>query len=155
MGSIGRSIFAKDRDRSKKIDLSKTGVILATAFGPHNTTFSFLDDILEYGEDSVSAIKFSHSVHNAAASYIALLLKITGPTLTVTQIKFPIQHALILAANWLNDDTCDNVLVCCVDEKGELYDEVARKKLNLKKNGNISPFSFSKNARHHWPHLAI
>ena len=49
----------------------KLGIILATAFGPHVTTFSFLDDILTYGDAGVSPTLFSHSVHNAAASYIA------------------------------------------------------------------------------------
>jgi 3-oxoacyl-[acyl-carrier-protein] synthase II len=136
----------KKLNTGKQIDLSRTGVILATAFGPHNTSFSFLDDILEYGEDNVSAIKFSHSVHNAAASYIALLLGITGPTLTVTQIKFPVQHALTLASCWLNSNACDNVLVCSVDEKGELFNEVAKRKLNIAKTGNLNPLSFSEKA---------
>jgi len=36
---------------NKKADL---GVIVSTAFGPHATTFRFLDDILDYGETNVS-----------------------------------------------------------------------------------------------------
>jgi len=129
-----------------EMDLAKTGLILTTAFGPHNTTFSFLDDIIEYGEDNVSAIKFSHSVHNAAASYIALLLNITGPTVTITQFKSPVHHAFNLAECWLKDNVCDTVLVCCVDERGEVFDIAAKYKLNISKTGSINPMEFSNNA---------
>jgi 3-oxoacyl-[acyl-carrier-protein] synthase II len=129
-----------------KFNLDRTGLILATAFGPHNTNFSFLDDILEYGENNVSAIKFSHSVHNAAASYIALLFNITGPTVTVTQFKFPIQHALNLASCWLNDNICDNVLVCCVDERGAVFDIAAEYKLNISRTNKLNPLNYSNNA---------
>jgi 3-oxoacyl-[acyl-carrier-protein] synthase II len=55
----------------RSFDGKSTGVILATAFGPHVTTFGFLDDILDYGDANVSPSKFSNSVHNAAVSYIA------------------------------------------------------------------------------------
>ena len=128
------------------INLDKTGLILTTAFGPHNTTFSFLDDILEYGESNVSAIKFSHSVHNAAASYIALLLNITGPTVTVTQFNFPVQHALNLASCWLKDNVCENVLVCSVDERGNVFDIAAKHKLNISETNSIDPLNYSNNA---------
>ncbi|MCP4176379.1 MAG: hypothetical protein GY756_01270 [bacterium] len=131
----------------EEMDLSRTGIILATAFGPHNTAFSFLDDIIEYGENNVSAIKFSHSVHNAAASYIALLLGITGPTLTVTQFKFPVQHAFILAQSWLESNICDNVLVCCVDEKGGVFNNIAKQKLSIAENGSDLKPSFSINSK--------
>ncbi len=47
---------------------------MATAFGPHVTTFNFLDDILDHGDAAVSPTTFSNSVHNAAASYIAMAL---------------------------------------------------------------------------------
>jgi 3-oxoacyl-[acyl-carrier-protein] synthase II len=52
-------------------DRGKLGIILSTAFGPHTTTFGFIDDILDFGDSSVSPTKFSNSVHNAAASYIS------------------------------------------------------------------------------------
>ena len=75
----------------------RTGIILATSFGAHQTTFDFLDDIIDYGEAQVSPTTFSNSVHNAAVSYIASVLDITGPTLTVTRFSFPFQSALQLA----------------------------------------------------------
>lgn len=70
-------------------ETKRLGVIVATAFGAHVTNFEFLDDILDYGETSVSPTIFSNSVHNAAASYISSTLAIQGPTLTVTRFFFP------------------------------------------------------------------
>ena len=68
---------------------NRMGIILSTAFGAHQTTFDFLDTIIDYGDAQVSPTIFSNSVHNAAASYIASALDITGPTLTVTRFSFP------------------------------------------------------------------
>ncbi len=75
----------------RDIAQKKLGIILATAFGPHVTTFNFLDDILDHGDAAVSPTTFSNSVHNAAASYIAMSLNIKGPTLTITQFQFSFQ----------------------------------------------------------------
>lgn len=46
-------------------------MIVASSFGPHRTTCAFLDDLLDYREEDVMPTTFSHSVHNAAASYAA------------------------------------------------------------------------------------
>ena len=115
---------------NKDINLENTGIIVATAFGPHNTTFSFLDELLEYGEKNVSPIKFSNSVHNAAASYVAQLFGIRGPVSTITDFNNPVEEAFILASCWLNSNMCDNILLCTVDERGEIYNQAYDKILN-------------------------
>jgi 3-oxoacyl-[acyl-carrier-protein] synthase II len=120
----------------------KIGIILATAFGPHVTTFAFLDDILDYGDTGVSPTTFSNSVHNAATSYIATSLKIKGPTLTVTQFRFSFQTALQLAEVWLAQGRCDYVLVGAVDQYGEVLDYVSDHKLTTAPDGKIRPFTF-------------
>jgi 3-oxoacyl-[acyl-carrier-protein] synthase II len=94
----------------KDISQKKLGIILTTAFGPHVTTFNFLDDILDHGDAAVSPTTFSNSVHNAAASYIAMSLNIKGPTLTITQFQFSFQSGLQLAQAWLDQGRCDYVL---------------------------------------------
>ncbi len=119
------------------------GIIVATAFGPHTTTFRFLDDILDYGDANVSPTIFSHSVHNAAASYIASTLQAHGPTLTLTQFDFPFHHALVLAEAWLREGRCDTVLVGTVDELGPVMAYVCREKLRIAPDGKIQPFCFS------------
>ena len=138
-------IAASDAIKDSGVDINKnrTGIILSTAFGAHKTTFDFLDDIIDYGEVGVSPTIFSNSVHNAAASYIASALDITGPTLTVTRFSFPFQSALQLAQTWINDDRCEHVLVGAVDVCGEVMRYCFDKKLGTSEDGKIRPFNFS------------
>lgn len=122
---------------------SSLGIILATAFGPHVTTFRFLDDILDYGDTNVSPTVFSHSVHNAAASYIALVLGARGPTLTVTQFAHSFHQALIIAQAWLWERRCEYILVGSIDQCGTVMEYICRQKLRLAEDGKIKPFLFS------------
>ncbi|MEW5802671.1 MAG: beta-ketoacyl synthase N-terminal-like domain-containing protein [bacterium] len=124
-------------------DAPSLGIIHATALGPHTTTFRFLDDILDYGEANVSPTAFSHSVHNAAASYIASVLDIRGPTITVSQFVFSFHQALLLAQSWLEEKRCDFVLVGSTDECGQVMEYICRQKLHIADDGRIKPFHFS------------
>ncbi|MCK5529062.1 MAG: beta-ketoacyl synthase chain length factor [Kiritimatiellae bacterium] len=87
------------------------GIIISTQFGPHLTTFSFLDDIIDYSDKETSPTKFSHTVHNAAASYVATALGCRGPISTVTNFKHPYKDALMLAQCWLAEGRVKRVLV--------------------------------------------
>ncbi len=122
---------------------NRMGIILSTAFGAHQTTFDFLDTIIDYGETQVSPTIFSNSVHNAAVSYIASALDITGPTLTVTRFSFPFQSAFQLAQLWLLDGRCDSVLVGVADECGEVMRFIFDRKLSTAPDGKVRPFHFS------------
>jgi 3-oxoacyl-[acyl-carrier-protein] synthase II len=119
------------------------GIILATAFGPHSTTFSFIDDMLDYGDKNASPTKFSNSVHNAAASYISSVLDCRGPAVTLAQFSFQFQNALALAGIWLNEGRCRRVLCGCSDELNRVMEYVCGIKLENAKDGRIRPFSFS------------
>ncbi len=121
----------------------RLGIILATAFGPHSTTFSFIDDILDYGDANASPTKFSNSVHNAAASYVSSVLGSRGPTVTIAQFSFPFQNALALADIWLNEGRCDHVLCGCADEMNTVMEYVCKMKLKTAEDGKIRPFIFS------------
>jgi 3-oxoacyl-[acyl-carrier-protein] synthase II len=110
-------------------NLERVGVVFATAFGPHTTTFSFLDEILKYGDAGVSPTIFSNSVHNAAVSYISNTLKIKGPTWTVTRFRDPFYQALLLAQVWLEEGRCDQVLVGAGDECGTVLEYICSQKL--------------------------
>jgi 3-oxoacyl-[acyl-carrier-protein] synthase II len=121
----------------------KLGIISSTAFGPHVTTFNFLDDILDHGDAAVSPTTFSNSVHNAAASYIAMSLDIKGPTLTITQFLFSFQSALQLAQAWLDQGRCDYVLAGAVDQYGDVLGYVSDHKLTTAADGKIKPFTFN------------
>ena len=140
-------LAAWDAVQDSGIDLdeikSSLGIIVATAFGAHATTFRFLDDILDYGDDNVSPTAFSNSVHNAAGSYIASVLGNHGPVLTVTQFAFSFHQALILAKSWISEGRCDNVLVGSVDEHASVMEYICSRKLKIASDGKIRPFQFS------------
>jgi len=119
------------------------GIILATAFGPQVTAFRFLDEIIDYGDASVSPTLFSHSVHSAAASYVASALRNHGPTVTVTQFTFSFQQALALALAWIQEGRCESVLVGSVEECGTVMEYVCSRKLNIASDGKIKSFEFS------------
>ncbi len=95
---------------------AQRGIIVTTAFGPHRTTFEFLDEILDFGDCAVSPTKFSHSVHNAAAAYIAMMLDSRGPACTVTDFQQPLYAGLLTAAVWLREKRCNDVLVGYTEE---------------------------------------
>lgn len=126
----------------KDLNRNRVGIITATALGAHVTTFDFLDNILEYGDASVSPTTFSNSVHNAAASYISSALGIEGPTLTVTQFFFAFHSALQLAQVWLNEGRCDYVLAGAVEQYGDVLAYIHDTKLTPAPDGRIRPFNF-------------
>jgi 3-oxoacyl-[acyl-carrier-protein] synthase II len=118
------------------------GIVVGTAFGPHATTFRFLDEILDYTETNVSPTLFSHAVHNAAASYISTALGSRGPALTLTSFALSFHHALLLAETWLREGRCNYVLAGSVDECHPVLEYICARKLNIPQDGKISPFSF-------------
>lgn len=128
------------------METGRVGIILATAFGPHVTTFDFLDGILEFGEASASPTAFSNSVHNAAASYVSSALDIKGPTLTVSRFRFSFHSALQLAKGWLDQGRCDYLLVGAVEQYGDVLGHVSERILGSAADGVISPFSFNPTA---------
>lgn len=123
-------------------DKQNLGIIVSTALGPHATTFKYLNDILDYGDAGPSPTLFSHSVHNAAASYIAATLECRGPTLTISQFGLSFHHALILARAWLDEGRCDYVLAGSVDECSPAMEYIVSQKTALAADGRIHPFTF-------------
>ena len=68
------------------------GLILGTAFGPMETNFEVLDQVIT--EQPASPTLFSHSVFNATAGYMATTFGIKGCALTVTDFAYPFFRAL-------------------------------------------------------------
>ena len=143
MSVLAAADAVQDSGIGATLDKSRLGIIVATALGPHVTTFSFLDGILDFGDAAVSPTAFSHSVHNAAASYIAMTLETRGPTLTVTHFDFAFHQAVLLAQTWLVEGRCDSVLVGAVDELGAVMQTVCGQMLTPAVDGRIKPFACS------------
>ena len=98
----------------------RTALVTWSALGPHRTVFATLDDILDYPEELMLPTKFSHSVQNAAASYLGTILRITGPTFATTGFDDPKAEALVLAKTLLRTGDCSRALVVGIAEKGAL-----------------------------------
>lgn len=63
----------------------RTGVVLATAFGPSSYSEGLLRQILLEGPEAASPILFMESVANAPAAQIAIASKARGPSVTICQ----------------------------------------------------------------------
>ena len=72
----------------------EVGVFIGTAFGPLETNFESLGSLIDDGEGHISPTLFSHSVYNAAAGYVARLLDIRGPAMTITNYGWPFLIAM-------------------------------------------------------------
>jgi 3-oxoacyl-[acyl-carrier-protein] synthase II len=110
------------------------GLIVTSGLGPHCRGFKFLDDILDSGDSNALPTDFSHSVHGAAASYIAGLLDLRGPSLTTTDFEIGFEQAVLLAQCWLHQGTCRRVLVGAVEELGDTQIHMASRILSGRKS---------------------
>ena len=106
----------------------RTGLILATALGPHATVFRYVSEMLDFGGEKASPTLFSQSVHAAAASMIAASAGLHGPVLTLSDLASPFPEALALAEAWLEGGRCDTVLVAAADELSDVLAHVVRRK---------------------------
>ena len=103
-----------------------TALITYSVLGPHATVFATLDDILDYPEDLILPTKFSHSVVNAAASYIGTELGITGATFAFVGFEDVRGESLSFAKALLSGGICRRALVVGVEEKGLLTETLSK-----------------------------
>lgn len=88
-----------------------------TAYGPAVTNCRVLDDILDYPEDQILPTCFSHSVLNAASSYVGAALRLHGPAFAIAGFEDAFREAVDLARTLLAGKCCRRVLVIAADEK--------------------------------------
>ena len=124
-------------------DRTSVGVVVGSGFGPHATTFRFLDDKNVQIVAAASPTAFSHSVHNSAASNISSALELRAQTLTDTQFAFSFHSAVLVAAAWLAEGRCRHVLVGAVEECGDVMERIAAHVVNLPAGGRIRPLTFA------------
>ena len=103
-------------DSGARKTTGRRGLIVATGYGAMRTTFEFLDSAINDGDTCSSPIKFSNSIHNAAAAHISIFLGETGPGLSISQFEMSIPSAFLTAIRWLDQGRVDSVVVGGVDE---------------------------------------
>ena len=128
--------WARAENARAGVPKEQIGLIVTSGLGPHCRGFTFLDDILDHGDSDALPTDFSHSVHGAAASYIAGLLDLRGPSLTTTDFEIGFEQAILLAQCWLDQGTCRRVLVGAVEELGPTMIQMASQIPEAK---NLSP----------------
>ncbi len=115
----------------------RIGLFLCSGFGPHCRGFRFLDGIIDSGDTAASPTDFSHSVHGAASAYISRLLDLRGPSLNTTDFEIGFEEAIRVAQCWLNEGTCDRILVGAVEELGAVFEWCAGRMIEA--NSRITP----------------
>jgi 3-oxoacyl-[acyl-carrier-protein] synthase II len=117
---------------------SETGIVFGSALGPQNSSFSFLDSIMDGGDNCASSIAFTNSVHSTAAAQVAITLGIRGPVRTITAFAHTVGAAFASALNWITSRTVKRVLVIL----GEEISAVQQYSMANKETcGPIRPFS--------------
>lgn len=121
---------------------AELGIIATTALGPHHTTFAFLDEILDFGDAGVSPTRFSHSVHNAAAAYVAIMLGSRGPTSTIADFTNPLHAGCLLASVWLREGRCQQALVSYTEESSWPMEYIACQLQGGERTAPLQPLHF-------------
>jgi len=119
MALLGCFLALKDADMLHAKH-GKMGIIIATGYGSTCNTFDLKNSIITEAAPFCSPIQFSNSVHNAAATYISILLKEMGPNLSVSHYDMSITSAFLSAYQWLKEERVESVLVGSVDEYSKI-----------------------------------
>jgi 3-oxoacyl-[acyl-carrier-protein] synthase II len=101
-----------------------TAIVVGTAFGPSSVTEALLRQILHAGPEQASPALFTESVASASASQAALLWKMRGPSLAVTQREASDLLALAEAVGQIETGRAERALVLVVDEMTPLLHAV-------------------------------
>lgn len=120
---------------------TRIGIVLGSGYGPLQTTFGFLDSLIDFGDKCASPTLFANSVHNSLASQVSISLKIQGPSLTLTCFERTTESVMSAARNWLQEGTVDYVLAGVGDEYCDVrgYATVLS---GSRKISGLSPLSF-------------
>lgn len=122
----------------------RVGLVIASGYGALRTTFSFLDSVIDDGDQCASPTHFSNSVHNAAAAHVAIQLKIKGPNLTVSQFEMSVPSALLTAWTWLQEGRVDHVVFGGVDEYSPVLGYCWERFLGSDSQGEMAPFALNR-----------
>lgn len=102
-----------------KVD-PRLGAVVATTFGPIETTQKLLDQYLEHGPEFMSPAVFSECVANAPAAHVSLLTRAGGPNLTLAQREAGPVAAVGSAANLLSQGRARRCLAGAAEEMSPL-----------------------------------
>ncbi len=94
---------------------AENALVLGTCFGELDTTREFLDGF--YEQRLARPLLFQSSLHNATTGFLAIQLKLTGPSFTVTRGAGSGLAALELAATLCSSGMCQTCMVLSVEAR--------------------------------------
>jgi 3-oxoacyl-[acyl-carrier-protein] synthase II len=113
LASLEAMIDAGILDKARR---GRLGIIVATGHGATGNNYDFQYPFEDKEEICGSPIRFSNSVHNAAAAHISIALEEMGPNHSITHGDLSFPSALLTALAWLARERVDAVIVGGVDE---------------------------------------
>jgi len=105
------------RDAGRSLPESAAAVI-ASGFGPFESTERFLQGMVEHGSHLASAIIFPNTVMNMAAGMLSICFGIKGPTVTIAG---ELEQAIELAADLIQRGRAEVMLAGYVEEKNDRF----------------------------------
>ena len=97
------------------------GLIVGTGYGPMETNFDVLDQIVN--DEQTSPTLFSHSVFNGAAGYLTRIFNIRGITATLTDFYYPFFQALDQGQLLIQSGRLDHCLVLQIETYSRLLQD--------------------------------
>jgi 3-oxoacyl-[acyl-carrier-protein] synthase II len=91
--------------------LNDVGLVLSTTFGPWESTNRFVNELIVEGPLGTSARVFPNTVLNSAQGRVAMVLKMKGPSTTLTGLP-----GLAYACDLLQRERAERILAGGVDE---------------------------------------
>jgi len=99
-----------------QVNAAETGVYVGTGLGSLGETAAFLENMIQQGENFPKPANFINSVHNAAASSLALEFSLKGENITVAHREISFDAALWHALSALKQGRVKSAVVCGADE---------------------------------------
>ncbi len=140
---LGANLAVKDAGIEVDEDFkNSTGIVFGTALGPQCSTFLCLDGIIEDGDNCLSSLAFTSSVHNTPVTQVSLHMGICGPVRTVTTLGYTVGGTLGTALNWLGENIVKQVIVILGEDLSPVLNyAVQGLQGNNTGSGPVSPFS--------------
>ena len=94
------------------------GLVVGSSFGPMETNFVVLDQIVK--DEQTSPTYFSHSVFNGGAGYLTRIFNVRGYTATLTDFFYPFFQALSAGCQAVRSGLIEKCLVVQVESYSDV-----------------------------------
>ena len=144
LATLGAALAFEDAGWDMPSKRADIGIVVASGYGASKSTFDFLDSIIAQDGQFASPTLFSNSVHSSAASHISIVLRLTGPCLTVSQFEMSAVSGLMTARDWLLEGRVRAVLFGAVDELSSVLGYCYNRFFGADPCGCIEPFAWAR-----------